>query len=62
MPRTPVRNDQFGIGLDRRADAEEAAALAEVRLEDRALRVGQRAGLTGVEEHDRAVGVKPARR
>ena len=46
------------VGLDRRADADEAAALLEVRLEVRALRVGQRARDARVQEHDRAVGVE----
>ncbi len=44
------------VGLDRRADADEATALTEVGLEDRALGVRQRARDARVQEHDRAIG------
>jgi len=52
----PVR-----VGLDRRADADEPAALLEVRLEVRALRVVERAGHARIQEHHRAVGVQALR-
>ena len=46
------------VGLDRRADADEAAALLVVRLEVRALRVRERTRHARVQEHDRAVLVE----
>ena len=46
------------VGLDGGTDADEAAALLEVRLEVRALRVGQRARHARVQEHDGAVRIK----
>ena len=57
VPRMSVKNDH-GIGLDGGADADEAAALLEVRLEIRALSIGQRTRHAGVEEHDGAVGIE----
>ena len=46
------------VGLDGGADADEAAALLEVRLEIGALCVGQRACHARVEKHDGAIRVK----
>ena len=60
VPRMLGQERPGRIGLDGRADADEAAALLEVRLEVRALRVGQRARHARVQEHDRAVGVEAA--
>ena len=50
------------VGLDRRADADEATAVAEVGLERGLVRRGQRAGKAGGQEHDRAVLLKIGRR